>query len=249
MLGPAAPRDLVPGDFVKVEADRGEDLGVVLSKTRMEDFEEVMPTAGYRGRGFASGQGERKCILRLASPDERAAVLTKVYDEEVALQTIREKIADRGFVMSILDAEYQFDRHKLTFYFEADHRIDFRELVSELFSHYKTRIWMQQVDTSAVDPHDPGTELAKMSGLLPDRGEESISAQSSLSGITTEHRSHNSSFSAWPETDHLAPVSTDSYAYNVYRPCPPAAEQRGQDYHGGYAGYETSTSSASWLRY
>lgn len=69
--------------------------------------------------------------------------------------------------MSILDAEYQFDRHKLTFFFEADRRIDFRELVSELFSLYKTRIWMQQVDTTVLGQHDPGTELAKATGFLP----------------------------------------------------------------------------------
>ena len=71
--------------------------------------------------------------------------------------------------MTILDAEYQFDRHKLTFYFEADRRIDFRELVSELFSQYKTRIWMQQVDTSAPCYQDAGLELAKATGFLPDR--------------------------------------------------------------------------------
>jgi cell fate regulator YaaT (PSP1 superfamily) len=48
--------------------------------------------------------------------------------------------------MKIIDAEYQYDRHKLTFYFEAEGRVDFRELVRELFGVYKTRIWMQQVD-------------------------------------------------------------------------------------------------------
>lgn len=69
--------------------------------------------------------------------------------------------------MTILDAEYQFDRHKLTFYFEADRRIDFRDMVSELFSHYKTRIWMQQVDTSSLDPDDPGVKIAVAAGLLP----------------------------------------------------------------------------------
>jgi hypothetical protein len=69
--------------------------------------------------------------------------------------------------MVILDAEYQFDRHKLTFFFEADRRIDFRELVSELFSQYKTRIWMQQVDTSVLPLHDAGTDLAKATGFLP----------------------------------------------------------------------------------
>jgi hypothetical protein len=59
--------------------------------------------------------------------------------------------------MHVVDAEYQFDRHKLTFFFEADTRIDFRELVRDLFSIYKTRIWMQQLDknTSATCPTAP----------------------------------------------------------------------------------------------
>ena len=48
--------------------------------------------------------------------------------------------------MNVVDAEYQFDRHKLTFFFEASCRVDFRELVRDLFSIYKTRIWMQQID-------------------------------------------------------------------------------------------------------
>ena len=74
--------------------------------------------------------------------------------------------------MVILDAEYQFDRHKLTFFFEADRRIDFRELVSELFSQYKTRIWMQQVDTSTLASNDAGTELAKATGFLPKRDDQ-----------------------------------------------------------------------------
>jgi hypothetical protein len=54
--------------------------------------------------------------------------------------------------MNVVDAEYQFDRHKLTFFFEAEGRVDFRELVRDLFSIYKTRIWMQQLDknTSAA---------------------------------------------------------------------------------------------------
>ena len=50
----------MPGDFVKVEADRGEDMGIVLSKIPIDQFEEVIPTAGYRGRGFSCGQGEKK---------------------------------------------------------------------------------------------------------------------------------------------------------------------------------------------
>ena len=150
ILAPSAPRNIIPGDFVKVEADRGEDMGIVLSKSSASEFEEVIPTAGYRGRGFSSGQGERKFLFRLANADERAALVSKVQDEERALEVIRGKVMEQLLPMTILDAEYQFDRHKLTFFFEADRRIDFRELVSELFSLYKTRIWMQQVDTSVL---------------------------------------------------------------------------------------------------
>lgn len=193
VLSPSAPTTIIPGDFVKVEADRGEDMGIVLSKTLARDFEEVMPTAGYRGRGFSSGQGERKFLYRLATVEERAALVKKVEDEEQALQVcqldvpinchhylfhlniliafssqvIREKVVEQQLPMNILDAEYQFDRHKLTFFFEANRRIDFRELVSELFSLYKTRIWMQQVDTSVLGMHDAGTELARATGFLP----------------------------------------------------------------------------------
>lgn len=162
-----SPRAVKPGDFVKVEADRGEDMGVVVSKVPGRDFNEFVPTAGYRGRGFSSGQGEKKFILRLATPEERAALIDKVRDEEKALEVIREKVMERRLPMTVLDAEYQFDRHKLIFFFEADRRIDFRELVSDLFSLYKTRIWMQQVDTSVLPDHELRTEIARVAGFLP----------------------------------------------------------------------------------
>lgn len=86
VLSPSAPTDILPGDFVKVEADRGEDMGIVLAKCPMDSFEEVIPTAGYRGRGFASGHGERKYLYRLATTEERASLIGKVQDEERALE-------------------------------------------------------------------------------------------------------------------------------------------------------------------
>lgn len=89
-----------------------------MSKVHAKEFNEAMPTAGYRGRGFASGAGEKKLILRLATAEERAALIDKVRDEEKALQVIREKIMERRLPMAVLDAEYQFDRHKVrTSYF------------------------------------------------------------------------------------------------------------------------------------
>merc|ERR1711871_1818690 len=69
----------------------------------------------------------------------------KRIEEKAALEVCRAKAQQRKLPMSVVGAEYQFDRHKLTFYFEADRRIDFRELVRDLFSVYKTRIWLQQL--------------------------------------------------------------------------------------------------------
>ena len=86
-----------------------------------------------------------------------------------------EKVAERQLPLTILDAELQFDRHKLVFFFEADRRIDFRELVSELFSQYKTRIWMQQVDTTVIVSDDPGTKLSRSAGLLLPEGQSVVS--------------------------------------------------------------------------
>ncbi|CEG84642.1 Putative PSP1 family protein [Rhizopus microsporus] len=68
--------------------------------------------------------------------------IMKAQDEQKALEICQQRIKQRKLPMKVVDAEYQWDRRKLTFYFEAEHRIDFRELVRELFKIYKTRIWM-----------------------------------------------------------------------------------------------------------
>lgn len=139
-----APRNILPGDYVKVEADRGEDLGAVIAKIPVGEFQEFVPTAGYRGRGFSTGATEKKNVLRLATVDECRQLIEKFEDESRCLECIREKVLIRRLPMSIIDCEYQFDHHKLVFFFTADKRVDFRDLVSDLFSLYKTRIWMQQ---------------------------------------------------------------------------------------------------------
>jgi hypothetical protein len=154
VLALQAPRTLKVGDYVKVEADRGEDLGCIVAKIEVSEFKEFQPTAGYRGRGFSTGQTEKKFLLRIANIDEMYQLLQKFRDEADVLRVIREKVTQRMLPMAILDAEYQFDRHKLVFFFEADHRVDFRDLVSDLFSLYKTRIWMQQVDTTSIPDED-----------------------------------------------------------------------------------------------
>ena len=70
--------------------------------------------------------------------------------------------------MVILDAEFQHDREKLTIYYNSEHRIDFRELVRDLFSIYKARIWMKKVTTlSPFQPTEFAT-IALMTGIIPD---------------------------------------------------------------------------------
>ncbi|KAI8074551.1 PSP1 C-terminal conserved region-domain-containing protein [Gongronella butleri] len=84
-----------------------------------------------------------KRLFRVARPEELALLASKEQDEIKALATCQYKVQQRKLSIRVVNAEYQWDRRKLTFYFLADRRVDFRELVRELFKLYKTRIWMQ----------------------------------------------------------------------------------------------------------
>lgn len=164
-IGPRLNRDLKIGTYVKVEADRGEDLGIVVGKVAPEKRSSFRGEVGIgpplNGIG-GSGSSDFKRIVRLATHDEVSLLVVKREEEEALLKICRGKVRQRSLPMNVVDAEYQFDRHKLTFFFEAEGRVDFRELVRDLFSMYKTRIWMQQLDKNtaatcqaAVNPRMP----------------------------------------------------------------------------------------------
>jgi hypothetical protein len=151
VVGPRLNRDLKVGTYVKVEADRGEDLGIVVGKVAHEkqgrsNFRGDMGMTPSTGSLGGSGNTDMKRIIRLATHDEVSLLAMKREEEEELLKICRTKVQQRALPMNVVDAEYQFDRHKLTFFFEAEGRVDFRELVRDLFSIYKTRIWMQQLD-------------------------------------------------------------------------------------------------------
>uniref|UniRef100_A0A7S2YPJ5 PSP1 C-terminal domain-containing protein n=1 Tax=Entomoneis paludosa TaxID=265537 RepID=A0A7S2YPJ5_9STRA len=155
VLGPRITRDLKIGTYVKVEADRGEDLGIVIGKVPADKFNFASRTQYTAGMGPPGGMGgssaaDLKRIIRLATHDEVSLLGVKRDEEEELLKICRGKVRQRGLPMNVVDAEYQFDRHKLTFFFEAEGRVDFRELVRDLFSMYKTRIWMQQLDKNTA---------------------------------------------------------------------------------------------------
>ncbi|GAA6060255.1 hypothetical protein JCM10212_003495 [Sporobolomyces blumeae] len=126
------------------------------------------PAGGQHGGGGGSGQGgagpaqlarmtkecQPKRIYAKAGPADTHALLAKAQDEVKALQLVRSKVAQKGLPMEILDAEWQWDRRKLTFYYTADQRVDFRELVRELFRIWKTRVWL-----CCLDQQQPGLDF------------------------------------------------------------------------------------------
>ncbi|GAA5823295.1 hypothetical protein JCM11251_007557 [Rhodosporidiobolus azoricus] len=93
-----------------------------------------------------------KRIYGKAGPADTHALLQKAQDEVKALALVRSKVAQKGLPMEILDAEWQWDRRKLTFYYTAEQRVDFRELVRELFRIWKTRVWL-----CCLDQQQPST--------------------------------------------------------------------------------------------
>ncbi|KAG1085536.1 hypothetical protein G6F42_021358 [Rhizopus arrhizus] len=115
-------------EMVIVEADRGYDLGKTIDMRPRSCLEKGVTSV--------------KRIFRHANLAELATHQLKQQDEQKALVICRAKIKQKNLNMEVVDAEYQWDRRKLTFYFKANERIDFRELVRELFKIYKTRIWM-----------------------------------------------------------------------------------------------------------
>jgi len=119
------------GDQVIVETARGVEFGnVVMGPKEVKDEEITQPL---------------KTVIRLATEDDRRVEEKNRKKEKEAFQICLEKIHKHGLEMKLIDAEYTFDNNKVLFYFTADGRIDFRELVKDLASVFKTRIELRQV--------------------------------------------------------------------------------------------------------
>jgi hypothetical protein len=132
-------------DLVIVEADRGKDLGKVVA-SNITNYQQIQ---AYQAQHADDGmelqkdmQIHPKRIYRLAQKAEIDMLIAKCQDEIKAKSLCQTKVRQKKLPMEIVDAEFQWDRKKLTFYFVSDRRIDFRELVRELFKIYKTRFWL-----------------------------------------------------------------------------------------------------------
>ena len=117
------------GNNVIVETARGVEYGsVVIGPRDVEESKIVQPL---------------KAVIRIATPEDDEIESKNRQKEKEAFTICLEKIKKHGLEMKLIDSEYTFDNNKVLFYFTADGRIDFRELVKDLASVFKTRIEMK----------------------------------------------------------------------------------------------------------
>jgi hypothetical protein len=162
ILGAQAHPSVMIGDFVVVEADRGEDIGVVVEIIPMKTFVERR----IYMKNNVEDENVIGRILRLASVAERQFLSEKFHDEDDVVQFCRELgYSTYRLPMMIHDVEYQFDRHKLTIYYSSEARVDFREFVRDLFSAYKARIWMKKISVHKPIRIDNWASIALATGM------------------------------------------------------------------------------------
>ena len=126
-------------DYVIVEADRGEDLGRVTAAGAVAERK-----CSGCSTGCAAPVPSRR-LLRVAEHEEVERAVGLRADEPRVRRITREKVAQYNLKMKVSEAEWQFDRNKLTIYFTAERRVDFRELVRDLARTFRTRIELKQI--------------------------------------------------------------------------------------------------------
>ena len=119
------------GEHVIVETARGIECGEIAIANRMvEDDDVVKPL---------------KPVIRIATAEDKRRIAENAEKEKKAFKLCSEKIAKHKLDMKLVDVEYTFDNNKILFYFTAEGRVDFRELVKDLASVFKTRIELRQI--------------------------------------------------------------------------------------------------------
>lgn len=128
-----SPKDyeIKTGDHVIVETARGIEYGKVVLAPREVGEEDVVHPL--------------KEVLRVATKEDDEREAQNRVREREAFKICQKKIREHGLEMKLIDAEYTFDNNKVLFYFTADGRIDFRELVKDLASVFRTRIELRQI--------------------------------------------------------------------------------------------------------
>ncbi len=142
-LGDMTPDNLPEGTSVVVETQRGLEVGSVRIKATEVDEADL--------------QSPLKPIMRIANNADRLRERENHQAAMTALEACKERVAQHSLPMKLVRAEYTYDRSQLTFFFVADNRVDFRELVRDLASTFRTRIQLLQ-----IGPRDQAKMLGGM---------------------------------------------------------------------------------------
>ena len=138
VVEPGLAECLLPGAAVVVEADRGEDMGMLAALGAIAE-------RSCSSSGGCSTPVPDLRVLRTASEEERATMEVLRRDEDRVRLEARHKVETYGLKMKVTEAEWQLDRNKLTIFFTAERRVDFRELVRDLARSFRTRIELRQI--------------------------------------------------------------------------------------------------------
>eukprot|EP01034_Spumella_vulgaris_P028936 gene28936-35890_t len=200
-------------DFVLVEAEKGEDLGLVVDLLSLETYVDRRKKEERSGQ-FEEDERVLRHILKVAHPDDLMLLPEKFHDENNVIAHSNE-VVKRVLVlpMRIVDAEYQFDRAKITFYYTANLRVDFRELISKLFSIFQTRVWLKKLNTNLVFEPPMYAVSALRTGVLiaPRIVSPSSSTTSSVTSVNSLSKtSHLGAIG--PKVPTSPPASTVSFS-------------------------------------
>ncbi|MBP0962064.1 MAG: stage 0 sporulation protein, partial [Oscillospiraceae bacterium] len=119
------------GQKAIVETVRGVECGDVVIANRMIDDNAI--------------SSELKEVIRIATPEDLQVVEKNIQKQKDAFAICQQKIKKRGLDMNLIDVEFTFDNNKILFYFTAETRVDFRELVKDLAAVFRTRIELRQI--------------------------------------------------------------------------------------------------------
>ncbi len=141
---------------VIVEVERGQDFGVVsalgaVAEKKCERCGACGGGSGLGARDLGSSQApgpspeSLKSIVRIATPHDRKTAVELRTNEDEVRRTVRDRVRQHTLPMKVSDAEWQWDKRKLTIYFTAEQRVDFRALVRDLAGTFRTRIELRQI--------------------------------------------------------------------------------------------------------
>jgi cell fate regulator YaaT (PSP1 superfamily) len=145
------------GDAVVVEAERGRDLGRITATGDMAAKKCASSCAGCAVGGEPAEAAPMKPVVRKATADDLRSHDEMRRSEEDARRKVIQRVRVHGLLMKVSDTEWQWDRNKLTIYFTAEKRVDFRALVRDLASSFRTRIELRQIGVR--------DEAARLSGV------------------------------------------------------------------------------------